>query len=256
MVLAPRGWTTIEVGLVRQASELRVSGLTSRGAGSDQPPPAAPLRLDARREAQNLADAVVDVVDSAPATATLHARRDKMGVQLTLEMPGVPKAWEALVKPEVLDKLLVTDELLAVVSASSKALDVLQAQLASNLGKVLSFDFDEKRSVLSLRRSQADDAEVRALALGRYHFANHLWNWDWAETDAPTGPVFRACGSGVVQRGLAALYRPAYHCDEGLAHSAAGAIAVGLGARGLFRGPVDGGARLWAVLQLAPVAER
>ena len=62
----------------------------------------------------------------------------------------------------------------------------------------------------------------------------------------------RICQPDLKPDGLAAFWRPLFHCDEGFAWALSGHVAVSLGARGLFRAqpPEADGALFFAILEL------
>ena len=140
------------------------------------------------------------------------------------------------------------------MTGTSRAFEDLEAQLGERLGTVQSFAFDRDALTLRLDRPQGPVA-LPAQLVGAYLGEGYTWVWSWSDEDAPRGAVEhvrRVCAPQAKPAGLSALWRPSYHCDEGFAWTVAGSVAVSVGSRGLFRGPLpDGtGAAFFAIMQL------
>jgi hypothetical protein len=193
----------------------------------------------------------------APGAATVQ-RLPGGAVDWRLTQADGKVAWFTRLEPDDLHALLVSDELLDLVTGTSRAFEVLQAQLGERLGPVSGFAFDTGSCRLRLERPRGQ-VDLAAQVLGAYLPEPFTWVWGWSDpqaSEAATAAVRRVCAPDEVQDGLSALWRPSYHCDEGFAWTVAGSVAVSVGARGLFRGllPDGSGAVFFAVMEL-PAAD-
>jgi hypothetical protein len=260
MLLAPRGWSTVELALREHGGALRLAELKAGGEGATEARPRAPVQVEPEHEAAHLAEGLTELQQRLagawrPGGVTVQ-RTPGSAVDWRLTQGDGQVAWFTRLEAAELASLLVTEELLDLVTGTSRAFEVLQAQLGQRLGPVTGFQFDSGRCVLRLERP-AGVAELPALVLGAYLPGSFTWVWGWSdpESAAPAvEAVRRICAPDAAQDGLSALWRASYHCDEGFAWTVAGSVAVSLGARGLFRGalPDGSGAAFFAVLELPP----
>jgi hypothetical protein len=260
MLLAPRAWTTVTLTVTEHQGVLRLGTLEAKGEGTAEPRPRAPVHVEPRDEADRLSEGLTELHQQlqgrwTPGGATVQ-RVPGGAVDWRLTQADGQVAWFTRLELDDLQALLVSDELLDLVTGTSRAFEVLQAQLGERLGPVRSFAFDTGRTLLRLERP-GGPVELPAQVLGAYLPETFTWVWGWSDPQASaeaTAAARRVCAPEAAQAGLSALWRPSYHCDEGFAWTVAGSVAVSLGARGLFRGQLpDGtGAVFFAVLELPP----
>ena len=258
MLLAPRGWTAVELRLVEVRGRLFLSELETKGEGATQARPRAPFFVEPKDEAAHLSDALTELWGHlkdrwAPGLVRVE-RQGSDFVDWKLLGPDGRVCWFTRLEAPELGQLLVTDALLDLVTGTSRAFEALQAQLGERLGKVRSFAFD--RDAVALRIERARGPSTLAVQLvGAYLLKDYTWVWSWSDEEAPAAAVERirrVCATEARPDGLSALWRPSYHCDEGFAWTVAGSVAVSAGARGLYRGALaDGsGAAFFAVMEL------
>lgn len=258
MLLAPSGWTRVELGVTQTAQGLRVSELQTKGDGAKDPRPKPNLFFEPREEALRLSEALTDL------HAALEGRWQPGRVLIERPKPDFADwkflrddgsvAWFTRIEKAELESLLITDSLFDAVQGSERAFHDLQAQLQQRLGRVTGFAFDAEHGVLRLERP-AGAVEVRAQVVGSYLPDVFTWVWSWSDEHArpaSTNQVRRVCQPDLRPDGMAAFWRPHFHCDEGFAWALAGHVAVSIAARGLFRAhPPEGeGALFFAVLEL------
>lgn len=261
MLLAPPGWGRVELAIASTPQGLKVTSLETRGEGSQTPRRPPDLHVDPREEAARLSEALTEL-------ERLLAGRWKPG-RVQIERPSTTFVdWKFLqadgsvgyfsrLERAELRTLLITDELFDAVSGSERAFHDLQGQLQQRLGQVTGFAFDPMAGMLRLDRPHGP-VELRAQVVGSYLPEAFTWVWSWAEEGAPdasTERVRRVCQPELKPDGLAALWRPHFHCDEGFAWALSGHVAVSVGARGLFRAvpPESEGALFFAILELPPI---
>lgn len=260
MLLAPRGWTKVELGVTRTPEGLRVTELNTKGEGAKNPKPRPMLHVDPREEATRLSEALTDL------SARL-GNRWRPG-KVVVERPGTEfadwkflrndgsVAWFTRLDRSEVHSLLITDALFDTLEGTERAFHDLQGQLQQRLGRVDGFAFDPEHGVLRLDRP-GGPIEVPAQIVGSYLPDVFTWLWSWSDpsaTDASTGRVRRICQPDLKPDGMAAFWRANFHCDEGFAWALAGNVAVSIGARGLFRAwpPGADGALFFAILELPP----
>jgi hypothetical protein len=258
MVLAPRGWTAVDLSVVKLADGLKLDALETRGEGAATPKERARLHLNLQDEAGHLSAGLTELSAAlegkwAPGSVRVERSADFVDWKL-LRADGTTAWFNRLGKAE-LDGLLVTDALLDLVSGTERAFDHLQGQLAERLGAVSGFSFDTGTCVLHLTRPGQAALALPAQILGAYLPEAYAWVWGWGDPHSSpeaVAAVKKICAPEARQEGLSALWRPDFHCDEGFAWTVAGSVAVSLGARGLFRGelPDGSGAALFAVMEL------
>lgn len=258
MLLAPSGWSRVELGVAQTREGLRVTELQTKGDGAKAPGPRPQLFIEPREEAERLGEALTDLAGA------LEGRW--MPGRVLVERAGVDfadwrllrddgsVAWFTRLERSELQSLLITDDLFAALHGTERAFHDLQGQLQQRLGRVTGVAFDPVHGVLRLDRPQGP-IELGAQVVGSYLPDLFTWLWSWADEQAQaasSGRVRRICQPDLKPDGLAAFWRPHFHCDEGFSWALAGHVAVSLGARGLFRAqPAPGeGALFFALLEL------
>ncbi len=251
MLLASRGWLRADIQLQRIGGKLQMSELATAGDGTAVAPGRAPFRIDPQEEADRLAEGVeelCDTLDLAQTPAVLTFLRVREGdVAIRFVDANGTELWKESVEKAQAEALLVTDQILDMVAASEHAFEALQTAFRLEAGLVDGYTWDGSSLVLS---SNADSPRVfPARKLGDFDLFEHRWHWAWAERRSSDDPLYRACDVQRTPPGLSALWRPAYHCDEGFIQGISSALVLTLGARGLFRALEANGriARLWAV---------
>lgn len=258
MLLAPTGWSKVELGVAETSSGLRITELQTKGDGAKEPRPRPQLFIEPQAEALRLSEALTELA------AELQGKWQPGRV--LIERPGADfvdwkllradgsVAWFTRLDRAELQSLLITDDLFAALSGTERAFHDLQGQLQQRLGKVTGFAFDPAHGVLRLDRP-GGALELQAQVVGSYLPDVFTWLWSWADEgaqEASTGRVRRICQPDLKPDGLAAFWRPHFHCDEGFSWALAGHVAVSIGARGLFRAqpPEAEGALFFALLEL------
>ena len=258
MLLAPSGWTKVELSIARTPQGLRITELQTKGEGGKEPKPQPQLHVDPREEALRLSEAITELA------AALEGRWVPGRVVIERPTPAFADwkflrddgsvAWFNRLERGELKSLLITDELFDALTGTERAFHDLQGQLQQRLGKVTGFAFDPAHGVLRLDRP-AGSLELSAQLVGSYLPDVFTWMWSWSDEQAQpasTDRVRRVCQPDLKPDGLAAFWRPHFHCDEGFAWALGGHIAVSIGARGLFRAqpPEAEGALFFALLEL------
>lgn len=261
MVLAPGGWTSVELSFVRTPKGLRLAELSTRGEGSKVPRPRPELHIDPREEAGRLAEGVAELAERlqgrwTPGRIAVNRTPDFADWKL-LKDDGA-QAWFTRLSREHLDALVMTDALFDWLSGAEKAFHELQLRLEARLRRTVGFGFDPASGTLTLQQAEGPALTAPVQVIGQYLPDVFTFAWGWAyEQEHPelVAGIRRVCAPEVTQPGLSALWRPELHCDEGFAWALAGATVIGLGARGVFRAelPGEGGVILFA-LMADPVA--
>ena len=261
MLLAPPGWTKVELGVTRTPQGLRVTELQTKGDGAKAPRPQPQLHVDPREEATRLGEALTELA------AVLQGRWEPGRVLVERPTPGFADwkllradgsvAWFTRLERAELQSLLITDDLFDALQGTERAFHDLQGQLQHHLGRVTGFAFDAAHGVLRVDRP-GGPVELQAQLVGSYLPDVFTWMWSWSDElaqPASTDRVRRICQPDLKPDGLAAFWRPHFHCDEGFAWALSGHLAVSIGARGLFRAqPPDAeGALFFALLELPAV---
>lgn len=262
MLLAPSGWTKVELSVARSPRGLRVTQLQTQGDGAKEPKPRPQLHVDPREEALRLSEALTELA------AALEGRWEPGRVLIERPTPEFADwkllrddgsvAWFTRLARGELQSLLITDELFDALQGTERAFHDLQGQLQQRLGQVTGFAFDAAHGVLRLDRP-GGALELPAQLVGSYLPDVFTWMWSWSDElaqRASTDRVRRVCQPDLKPDGLAAFWRPHFHCDEGFAWALASHLAVSIGARGLFRAQPPGveGALFFALLDLPPGA--
>lgn len=258
MLLAPPGWTKVELSVARTPQGLEVTELKTEGTGGKEPKAPPQLHVDHREEAQRLSEALTEL------SSALEGRWVPGRVVIERPAPGFADwkllrddgsvAWFTRLESAELKTLLITDELFDALTGTERAFHELQGQLQQRLGKVTGFAFDPAHGMLRVDRP-GGPLELKAQLVGSYLPDVFTWMWSWSDEHAQapsTDRVRRVCQPELQPDGLAAFWRPHFHCDEGFAWALAGHVAVSIGARGLFRaqpGEAEG-ALFFALLEL------
>ena len=257
MLLAPPGWTRVELGLTRTPQGLRITELQTKGDGAKEPKPRAQLHIDPKEEATRLGEALTELaalLDGRWEPGRVVIERPTLAfVDWKLLRADGSVAWFTRLEKGELQSLLITDDLFDAIQGTERAFHDLQGQLQQRLGKVTGFAFDAEHGVLRLDRP-GGAVELPAQLVGSYLPEVFTWMWSWSDEQAApasTDRVRRVCQPDLKTDGLAAFWRAHFHCDEGFAWALAGHIAVSIGARGLFRAqPPDAeGALFFAVTE-------
>ncbi len=250
MVLAPPGWAELELTFAPGPHGLRLDALQTKGTGSNTPPPRPNLRIEPRDEAQRFSDAFSDLVSTLSAQGKqwqpglLKIMRTPDFCDFKLLKPDGTAAWFDRLTRVELDELLITDALLDALSGTERAFDDLQQRLEHHLEHATAFDFDDRDTSLVLTMTDGTKERFAVQVVGQYLTEAFTWSWAWANAE-PKEPscalVRRVCAPDHEPKGLSALWRPHFHCDEGFAWSLASHVVVSIGARGLYRGELPDG---------------
>ncbi len=261
MLLAPSGWTKVELSIAKTPQGLRVTELKTEGAGGKEPKPQPQLHVDHREEAQRLSEALSELSTELkgrwqPGRVSIERPTGGFADWKLLRDDG-SVAWFTRLEAAELKTLLITDELFDALTGTERAFHDLQGQLQHRLGKVTGFAFDPEHGMLRVDRPEGS-IELGAQLVGSYLPDLFTWMWSWSDEHAQpasTGKVKRVCQPELKPDGLAAFWRPHFHCDEGFAWALAGHVAVSVGARGLFRAqPAEAeGALFFALLELPAI---
>lgn len=264
MLLAPPGWTQVELSVVRTPQGLRITELQTKGDGSKEPASKPQLHVDPRQEALRLGEALTELTAGLggrwePGRVLIERPNHQFADWKLLRADG-SVAWFTRLEPGELKTLLITDELFDALRGTERAFHDLQGQLQQRLGKVTGFAFDAEHGVLRLDRP-AGSFELKAQLVGSYLPDVFTWMWSWSDEQAQpasTERVRRVCQPDLKPDGLAAFWRPHFHCDEGFAWALGGHLAVSIGARGLFRAqpPEAEGALFFALLELPAITSQ
>lgn len=258
MLLAPTGWSKVELGVAQTSTGLRLTELQTKGEGAKEPRPRPQLFVEPRAEALRLSEALTELAAELQGKwqpgRVLVERPGNEFVDWKLLRDDGSVAWFTRLERAELQSLLITDDLFAALSGTERAFHDLQGQLQQRLGKVTGFAFDPAHGVLRLDRP-GGAIELPAQVVGSYLPDVFTWLWSWADEgaqEASTGRVRRVCQPDLKPDGLAAFWRAHFHCDEGFSWALAGHVAVSIGARGLFRAqPAEAdGALFFALLAL------
>ena len=256
MLLAPPGWTKVELTIARTPQGLRLAELQTKGIGAKEPKPHPQLHVDPREEALRLSEALTELAQAlegrwVPGRVVVKRPSSDFADWKLLRDDG-SVAWFTRLEKGELQSLLITDDLFDALRGTERAFHELQGQLQQRLGKVTGFAYDARAGVLRLDRP-GGSIELPAQLVGSYLPDVFTWMWSWSDEQAQpasTDRVRRICQPELKADGLAALWRPHFHCDEGFAWALGGHLAVGIGARGLFRAQPPGaeGALFFALL--------
>jgi hypothetical protein len=244
MVIAPPGWTQVELEVAASAQGLRLHALSARGDGAKEPPTRAPLNIDPKEEASRLGEGLTELSGLLAANGKrwhggkVQITRGEGFVDWKLLQPDGSALWFTRLLREQLDALLFTDALFDLLRGTERAFSSLQHSFGQKVGKTTSHRYSEDDRILSLDKSDGTTARASAQLVGSYSRENFLWVWGWAVAEVSpecSERVKRICAPDAAQAGLSALWRDHFHCDEGFAWALSSHIAVSIGARGLVR---------------------
>jgi hypothetical protein len=223
MVLAPGGWTQVELEVVPTGRGLKLASLSTRGEGAKAPRPLPELGISVEHEVARVGEGLDEL-----AHLLVHEGKTWLGGKARLRrgpehsdlelLDGERVVWLSRLPRAELDQLLVTDALLDAVMGTQAAFQALQASLTV-------------------------DERARLLELGTYDAHDFVFRWNHADPD-----VRRICAVDHQPPGLSAFWRPGLACDEGFAWALCSHLVVVLGARGAYRVPEEP-VRLCAVLR-------
>ncbi|MBE2248757.1 MAG: hypothetical protein IAE78_04340 [Myxococcus sp.] len=255
MVLAPAGWTAVELRFVSTPQGLKLAELQTRGEGAKAPRPKPELHIDPRAEAQRLSEGVTELAEHLKGRWTsgvVTINRTPEFADYKLLRPDGTPAWFTRLQKEHLDSLLMTDALFELIEGSQRAFHDLQLALETKLRRTTGFVFDPPSGQLMLHQAEGPDLHAPVQVIAQYYPDAFTWAWGWAyeQRGALVEHVKRICAPEVTQPGLSALWRSEFHCDEGFAWAVAGSMVVSLGARGVFRAelPDDAGVVFFALM--------
>ncbi|MBL8922376.1 MAG: hypothetical protein JNJ54_26225 [Myxococcaceae bacterium] len=259
MLLAPGGWTAVELKFARTTNGLKLTELETRGEGATAPGPRPELHIDPRAEAQRLSEGVTELMEHLGgrwSPGSILVKRTPELADWTLLKDDRSQAWFTRLSKDQLDALLMTDALFAMIRGAEKAFHDLQLALEARLRRTTGFAFDAAAGVLTLDQAEGPPLRAPVQVIGQYFPDAFTWAWGWAfeqQNPQTVERVRRVCAPDVAQPGMSALWRPQFHCDEGFAWAIAGAIVVGVGARGVFRAELpDGGDVVFFALMADP----
>jgi hypothetical protein len=248
MLLAPRGWTTVELKVVPSGRLLRLAEVQTKGQGATEPKPMPELGVDSQSEAFRLSEGLSELVELLRARGkvwtpgTIEVDRQSGAADWRLKQPDGSLLWFSRLEAQDLSGLLITDALLDAVSGTERAFLALQGQLEARLEGVTGFTYDAATAQLSLEYGDGRKAVVPAQLVGRYGEEDYSWTWGWVSGEHrphSSDRVRRICSPDAPAEGLSAFWRDQFQCDEGFSWALSGHVAVALGARGLFRGEVE-----------------
>lgn len=248
MLLAPRGWSTVELKVVPQGRLLRLAEVQTTGQGALEPRPMPELGVDTKGEAFRLSEGLSELVELLRARGkpwtpgTIEVARQEGCADWRLKQPDGSLLWFSRLEAQELAALLITDELFDATGGSERAFAALQEQLEKRLEGVSGFSYEAATAILTLEWRDGAQASVPAQLVGRYGEEDYSWSWGWVSAEHRPGTsdrVRRVCSPDAPVPGLSAFWRDQFQCDEGFAWALAGHVAVALGARGLFRGEVE-----------------
>ena len=249
MVVAPPGWTEVELDVVSVPDGLRVQGLSAKGNGSTEPPPRAPLNIELREEANRLGEGLTELAQSLEDQGKgwnggkVKIVRGPDFADWKLLLPDGSVRWFTRLVRAELDALVFTDELFDLLRGTERGFHSLQGSFAKSLPAVRGHDYSEEDQILTFTWDDGTKAKAPAQLIGSYSRENFLWVWGWAvEELSPVcwDRVKRICAPDATQPGLSALWRDHFHCDEGFAWALAAHVTVAMGARGLVRAETSG----------------
>ena len=248
MVVAPPGWTEVDLEIVTSPEGLRVHALSAKGNGANQPPPRAPLNIEPREEAIRLGEGLTELTRILASHGKgwdggkVQVVRGKDFTDWKLLLPDGSVRWFTRLLQSELDALVFTDDLFDLLRGTERAFHSLQGAFAQKLGTTTGHDYREEDQLLSFTGT---NGVVRAHAqlIGSYTRENFLWVWGWAVEELAAEcceKVKHVCAPATQQAGLSALWRDHFHCDEGFAWALAAHVTVAIGARGLVRAETAG----------------
>lgn len=245
MVLAPRGWVFATANFTSHNHQWVLASIDARGAGGGEPRAKPQLNISVDAEAHRFAQAMNDVWNElglAP-EGKLAATWGRSSGELVVELKASTRAspYHYVLADELVAALLVTDELYDALSGTERAATRLQEEWEArvNAGGNALCDIERLEvSVGDATASKSSEGRWGAYVVGTYDTQQYVWHWGWAHADFPamaTQRVRTVCAPDRPARGLSALWRPHYFCDEGFAWAVAAHVAVAAGASPLIR---------------------
>lgn len=245
MLLAPNGWTQVDIKTRLVGNEVRVAELSSKGEGTKEPLPKPKLNVEAREEAMRLGEGLAEVRHRLSQQGknwsgeSLRIQRTPQFVEWVLLEADSRPAASIRLKKDQLDTLLMTDALFDALRGTDPSFDTLQARFETQVKDVLSLRFDAHNGVLFVETAVGETPHT-AEVVGVYEGDAFAWQWAWSDEALParaSTAVKRVCAPSFQSPGMSAFWRPGFHCDEGFAWALAGHVCVSIGARGLLRAP-------------------
>jgi hypothetical protein len=210
MVLAPKGWSHLELEMVQSQRGLRLASMSIRGEGRATAPRMPALGIDREHEALRVGEAVEELAHHLShqgkhwSGGIMRVNRGLSHTDFSLIHEDRPMFMTRLLESET-DQLIVTDALLDALLGTEAAFHEVQ--------KSVSLEMPGPRR-----------------ELGMYDRQNFIFHWNHAEPS-----VARATQAAVRPPGMSAFWRPQLACDEGFAWALCGHIAMVSNARGLLR---------------------
>ena len=258
MLLAPRGWTQVDMKTRVLGNDVRVAELSSKGEGTKEPPPKPKLNVEPREEAVRLGEGLAEIrhrlahEGKSWSGESLRIQRTPQFVEWVLIEGDQRPAASIRLKKEQLETLLITDELFDALRGTDPSFETLQARFEAQVKEVEALRFDPSNGVLFVETASGETPHT-AEVVGVYEGDAFAWQWAWSDEALPakaSAAVKRVCAPSFQSPGMSAFWRPGFHCDEGFAWALAGHVCVSIGARGLLRAPESehGKAVVYAVL--------
>ena len=198
MLLAPRGWTAVDLKVIESKGALWLSELEATGQGTAEAQPRAPFYVEPKDEARHLSEALTELRGRLGRPWTPGAVRvERKGTDFEdwkLLGPNGGVVWFTRLSKDELDGLLVTEALLDLVTGTSRAFAALEDQLEQRLGRVQSFTFDRSGSTLVLDRPEGR-LTLAAQLVGVHLSRDFRWVWSWSDPEAPRAAVERIASS-------------------------------------------------------------
>lgn len=258
MLLAPSGWTQVEMKTRAKDNAVHLAELSAKGEGTKEPTPKPKLNIELKEEAVRLGEGLAELRHRLEhqgkrwSGEQVRVQRTSTFVEwLLLEADNRP-AFSMRLSKEQLDTLIMTDELFDALRGTDPSFATLQARFETELKGVSHAEYDAANATLKVTTASGEQT-LRAEQVGTYHGDGFAWAWGWAREDVPAAAserVKRVCAPAFQAPGLSAFWRPSFHCDEGFAWALASHLCVSIGARGLLRAPDEASqdAVIYAVL--------
>ena len=245
MLLAPGGWSTVQLEFVLTQRGWRLQSLTTEGVGGIDPKPLPDLGVDQKLEAQRLSGAVDELASLQQLVDRgwdqTRVKIDRSSREFTdFKFLGAADstAWFSRLEISAVKSLLISDELFDVLRGTEAASKVLQTQYDARMNALGAHSLEPETGALVLTTTAGESLRIAAQLVGFYDPDSFRWTWAWADARWPKidrSLVRRVCAPDVPQDGLSAFGRSTFHCDEGFALALASSMIVSLGARGLAK---------------------
>ena len=223
MVLAPKGWSNLELEMVQSQRGLRLASMSIRGEGRATAPRMPALGIDKEHEALRVGEAVEELAlhlsheGKSWSGGTMRVNRGPTHTDFSLLHEGRPAFMTRLLESET-NQLIITDPLLDALLGTEAAFHDVQ-------------------------KSVSPEMPGPRLELGLYDRQSFIFHWNH-----PNPTVGKATQATVRPPGLSAFWRTQLACDEGFAWALCGHIAMVCNARGLLRDETSG-VRFFAILR-------